>query len=357
MKWIFALSIIFSVFKAQAGERYEFYNGVRQMGMGGASIAVVNDETALILNPAGLGKLRDYILTVADPEVDFGQNIERIAGTKFTQTINPQESLNMLNDGQQNKHLHSRAQIFPSLVVPNFGIGVFGKYSLDGEVNSATSIYDLNYFNDYAVVLGFNFRFFDGRIKLGFNTRIINRIEIREEIASTATDVTVDNYADEGIGVASDVGLILSAPWDWLPTFAAVWRDAGDTSYKLRQGLFVKTEEDRRPQTTPQTVDVALALFPISGKRTRWTWTAEYKDILTVGDEDDQMRRLHTGIELNVRDALFIRGGLNQRYWTAGLELSMMNYQLQLASYGEEIGTVDTPREDRRYTLKFSYRF
>ena len=41
---------------------FEFYRGVRQMGMGGASIAVVNDETAPLSNPNGLGRLRDYFL-------------------------------------------------------------------------------------------------------------------------------------------------------------------------------------------------------------------------------------------------------------------------------------------------------
>src|SRR5205085_397590 len=55
-----------------AGERYHFYNGVRQMGMGGASVATVNDETALIANPAALGKLRDYFVTVFDPDLDVG---------------------------------------------------------------------------------------------------------------------------------------------------------------------------------------------------------------------------------------------------------------------------------------------
>ena len=38
---------------------------------GGAGIAVVNDETAMLINPAGLGKLRDYIFTIADPEIEI----------------------------------------------------------------------------------------------------------------------------------------------------------------------------------------------------------------------------------------------------------------------------------------------
>ena len=68
-------------------------------------------------------------------------------------------------------------------------------------------------------------------------------------------------------------------------------------------------------------------------------------------------RRYHAGIEFNFADAVFLRGGYNQRYWTYGLEFSMGNYQFQAASYGEEVGTVDAPKEERHYNLKFSYRF
>ncbi len=53
-----------------AQERYETYNGVRMLGMGGAGVATVNDETALLVNPAALGKLRDVFVTIVDPEVD-----------------------------------------------------------------------------------------------------------------------------------------------------------------------------------------------------------------------------------------------------------------------------------------------
>jgi hypothetical protein len=48
---------------------------------------------------------------------------------------------------------------------------------------------------------------------------------------------------------------------------------------------------------------------------------------------------------------------MNQGYWTAGLELAVYNYQMQFATYGEEIGTKDTTKEDRRYVAKFSWRF
>ena len=60
---------------------------------------------------------------------------------------------------------------------------------------------------------------------------------------------------------------------------------------------------------------------------------------------------------MNFSDAFFFRAGMNQRYWTSGLEFDMLNYQLQAATYGEEIGTATAHKEDRRYTLKFVIRF
>src|SRR5690606_14155026 len=115
---------------------------------------------------------------------------------------------------------------------------------------------------------GFNFRIFNGRIKLGVNARGINRVESRRTdipVNSTGLDfesiVGTETVAREGFGIASDVGLILTAPWTFLPTLALVYRDVGNTSYNLNTGMFYATTE--RPETTPATLDAAVALFPI----------------------------------------------------------------------------------------------
>ena len=79
--------------------------------------------------------------------------------------------------------------------------------------------------------------------------------------------------------------------------------------------------------------------------------------MLNVSEEEDSMKRIHTGAELNLSDVFFVRAGMHQRYYTAGLEFATAFYQLQAATYGEEIGTVSEPREDRRYVLKFALRF
>lgn len=358
--WMKLLSVLlvllsFQVLNVNAAERHEFYNGVRSLGMGGVSAAVVNDETALLANPAGLGKLRDYFVTVADPEIELNGRTQVMVGTNLTQFMDPQAVLDLLNQNLAER-FHQKLQLFPSFVVQNFGIGLYGNYVTDAYVDAGQTNYELYYRNDMAFVMGFNFRIWDGRIKLGMNLKAVNRILIdRTDISPASTGLSLNGLASEGLGVGSDVGLIMSAPWKWLPTLAFVYHDVGGTSYNLTNGMFLNTST--RPPTELATLDAAIALYPIMGKSTRTTFSVELKDALSETDTEDINRRLHYGIEFNFSDALFLRGGMNQNYWTAGAEIAMFNYQIQLATYGEEVGTAATPQEDRRYIFKFAYRF
>jgi hypothetical protein len=340
---------------AVAAERYEFYRGIRTLGMGGASVAVVNDETALLVNPAALGKLRDYYITIFDPELELGSQTYSVAGTDSINLNNPQKALTKANL-HPDKNMHDRYQLFPSVVVPNFGFGLFGKYETDARLNSTTNKFEYNYVNDYAAVFGVDFRLFNGIIKLGANARAVNHsVAQKTDIDPTSTNLTLNSMLSEGMGVASDAGIIITAPVAYLPTLAATYRDVGRTTYNYRGGMLHTTSTT--PDSTPSTLDGAVSISPILGKRMRSTWTVQYSDAMDAYQEKDTTRRIHGGFELNYADALFLRGGWNQRYWTAGVELSIVNYQFQAASYGEDIGVVGAPIEDRRYVVKFAFRF
>jgi len=338
---------------AKMNETYEFYNGIREMGMGGATVAVVNDETALILNPAALGKLRDSYFTVFDPEIHGDSTAGRVYNADGYKT-NPQALLDNLKT-RPDKHHNASAYLFPSFVVPNFGVGLLGTYNYDAQVNSTGNTFDMRYRNDYAFILGYNFKFFDGIIKLGFNAKYINRVEADTTVPASSSGLSWADYVNEGVGISSDIGLILTAPLTYLPSLAVVWRDVGDTDYSFSHGLFF----DNRPypSRTDQTVDVGLSVSPILGKRVRMQISAEVQDVLTLAKEQDKSKRYHAGVEFNIYDRLFIRGGMNQRYWTAGLEVSGFFMQFQAASWGEEIGTPTQHKEDRRYGVKFAIRF
>lgn len=365
LKPITMIVILFSFqYESHAQERREFYNGIRQMGMGGVVVPTVNDETALISNPAGLGRLRAPILTVADPEGDLGAGAAKIltqnSSTDLLAFMDPQILLDKLNSNPD-KYLHASAHLFPSFVTTNFGIGVHGNYTVDGQVVSdpAPAQYQYFYRQDVALILGVNFRLWDGRIKLGFSGRGINRAEVDTSFPASSTGLRLTDMVKEGAGVAGDGGLILTAPWAWLPSVAAVMRDIGGTTFDLNDGFLYTTTQ--RPNYVRSSVDAGFSVSPIFSNSIRMTIGGEVRDVQTLGDEVDKMKRYHVGAELNIADTLFLRGGMNQRYWTAGLEFSMNLIQFQVASYGEEVGistsTEVKTKEDRRYMGKVSIRF
>lgn len=356
--WIALIQTVLLIafaFDVNAQERRSFYSGARCQAMGGACIAVTNDETALLVNPAGLGKLRDFYGTIFDPELEFGYQTQGFYSEKSFSNPYSLEDIKDALDKKRSAYYHAKAQVFPSFVGRNFGIGLYGNYLLDAEMSGDGSTINTYYRNDLAFVLGFNFRFFDGRVKLGFNTKLINRIEVDNPTLSSTGPLNYSAIASEGLGLSTDVGLILTAPWTFLPTLSAVVRDVGGTSFDQANGIRMSTTT--RPNLVKQDVDVAAALFPIHTNYVRSSWTVEYRGLLTSQDEPDKAKLIHAGLEFNFGDVFFLRGGYNQRYWTAGMELASERFQWQVATYGEEVGTVDTPKEDRRYTFKFAFRF
>jgi len=365
MKWILYTPILagflFTSY-SYAQERIEFYNGVRGLGMGDASIATVNDETALALNPAALGKLRDFYGTIFDPEIELGQKAMSLYNASsysqpFTLSNVAPSVIAVPGD-----FFHSRGQVFPSFVAKNFGIGILQKYNLNLEADATGATLNTFYRDDMAILLGYNFRFWDGRIKLGFTGKIVSRIEISDPaLAATGPldlpTLGTNGIAKEGVGIGGDVGLILAAPWATIPTLSMVVRDVGNTSYTSSPGTRLSTSTVR-PDMSTQDLDVGIAMFPIHRNNVRSVWTIEYRNVLTASSETDKAKLIHAGMEFNFGDVFFLRAGYNQRYVTGGFELSSERFQFQLATYGEEIGSsATTTREDRRYVLKMGFRF
>ncbi len=345
---------------SHAAELREFYNSIRGLSMGDTNVVTANDETALAHNPAGLGKLRDFYGTLFDPELDISNNAQSIYRTKaFTEPTDipsVRDSLILSPD----TYYHARAQIFPSFVAKNFGIGILAKRTLNAKINTAKTEMETFYRDDLALLLGYNFRFWGGRIKLGFTGKLISRIEVNEPALDPNGDVSLSNlattgYAKEGVGIGGDVGLILTAPWDYLPSIGAVARDVGGTSFDKSYNSRMTTIT--RPTPVTQDLDAGMSVSPILSNRIRSVISVEYRNIMSTKDIDDPAKQYHAGAEINFGDVFFLRAGYNQRYWTGGLELASEHFQIQLGSYGEEVGTALVPVEDRRYALKLAFRF
>jgi len=338
-----------------ANEYYPFFRGIRAEGMGNAGIAVVDDETSLFINPAGLGKIRGPYFSIFNAQAEMNQTTQGAIPNNSgdaTAFMSPTEALDLAVKNP-NQHIHSEAQTLPAFVTTNFGIGVYGRYSVDAQVTSATNSVQMNYFNDYGAELGYCLRLFSGRLKIGATGKIINRVYVNQTFPVTA-NLSLPNIAQEGTGAGLDASVMLSAPWLWLPSITAVVHDVGGTNFTLGNGIFYKTGVN--PPNQAQEINAGFGLFPIFTPRSRASITAEWDDIMTA-QPLDVWRSFHAGVELNFNDVFFIRGGVNEHYWTAGLEFVVGHNQLQLASYGEEIGTAPQEVEDRRYVVQYGFRF
>lgn len=343
--------LIFLLFFSTVAQA-DFYQGIRQMGMGGAAIAVVNDETALLLNPIGLGRLRVPYVTLIDPEVTTSSSSVSSVQKLLLDSTNVKEIYNELG-GHTDQRYFMRTQIFPSYADRNYGFGFLFRDEITANRSSSTQQLDLNYTSDWVGTLGFNKSFMGGVFKIGGAARWIDRVQYVGLLDPTTQGLNMKRVAYEGTGLAADLGLSLSSPTDWLPTLSVMIKDIGDTSFTMGHGMrnYLTT---RDPQKVPMAVDVAAALFPIWTNSTRGTFTVEYDNVLVQGDF---IRKFHSGIEINVADQFYFRTGYNRGYFTGGFEWNTLFFQLQLAYYGEEVGTDANPIKEERYALKTTFRF
>lgn len=332
----------------------DFYQGVRQMGMGGAAIAVVNDETSLLLNPNGLARLREPYITLIDIEATSRLNHTNEIGSLGFGAIDPEEIYNELSD-TLDKDYFFRAQTFPSFANRGYGFGVLGRYEVRARRSSVDQSLNLNYTSDWVGVAGYNHSFWGGIVKIGATGKLIDRVEFNGVVPS-AQSKNPDNLTSEGMGLGVDVGVTLSSPTDLLPTVSLVARDIGDTSFTMSDGLRDQPNSPV-PGKIPFSLDAAVAIFPIMSRDMRGTFTVEMDDLLKNGPFEDAVRRLHAGMEVNYMDAWFFRAGYNRGYITGGFEWATQFTQLQLAYYGEEIGTDVNPVKEERVTVKLIFRF
>jgi hypothetical protein len=85
-------------------------------------------------------------------------------------------------------------------------------------------------------------------------------------------------------------------------------------------------------------------------------------DMRDIGHPNWSLKKgSHVGMELYWKMYNWWKGhwaaGLNQGYWTAGFGARFAWFQIDLASWGEEVGTDSTPHEDRRYIVEMALDF
>lgn len=206
------------------------------------------------------------------------------------------------------------------------------------------------------------------RLSAGVTAKAIHRIYggtavSAGELAGGAEIFNQDD-GDEGLTIDADVGFLYdpqlpeSGFFSLLavakPTFAFVIRNILD--YGFSTNLHLLDDDSGEPPKLGRRFDFGskwdLPDF--------WVFDPHMSvDIRDVGHENwTFMKGLHIGAELYWKMASWWKGswsvGLNQGYLSAGIGARLAWFQIDFSTWGEEVGTQDVSKENRRYMLELS---
>ncbi len=325
----------------------------RSLAMGNTGIASANDSSALFYNPAVLANVEGWWFDYGTWTAEGTQEITpEDAGLIMISTAYPyinREGLSETNKARflavEDAYLRGSAGLTLTVNIMSEGLTVAGTYVIE---NSIASLDEGNYIYQRDDVI----RKYGLSIPIGLGQFVVGlaRSDITRKTALEASTDTITNWGDEETGTGYDVGFLFRMANKARITWGLVAYNAGGTE-------FGSLEDNKVEQTYGFGVSMNhdLGIFRI----------VPAIDVRNIGSHLDKQNTLHAGIEIGMfpnstgGSYLSYRVGYNQGYTTSGLELNLFNRYIILgwANYGEEIGTAEEPKENRRTIYYFNLAF
>jgi hypothetical protein len=349
--------IIFSFFKiARADRLYEFYRGVRAMGLGNAYTAIADDSDALFYNPAGLAHNKTVRFELLNPKLETSADNLTLY-KNFTNGITA-DAIN----STFGKHISLGGSVFPSVWLPNFALGYY--YGLSTQIIALNQTFpeiQANYYFDKGIITGFGFETRGFKkfhyLRYGLNFKYLQRQSANETIpvvsvvsGSTTQFKNLRKGPATGYGVGLGLQYEISLSKDENFILGTSWNDIGDTSFgsqlsptgvaPIRNNLSVGASYIR--PFSKKNLDSRDSLsFNIEGRH-------------LLERNIDPRLKMHFGSEF--RYSLFrFDVGLNQATnISAGVGVDLFLLEISAATYGVENLSISGVDRERRYMLQIT---
>lgn len=326
-----------------AAELYEYNRPVRALGMGNVYLNFVKDTDAPTVNPAALGFISGISVEMAN--IGLGIN-----GMDTVKNFQNSSSISGASDYDKffGKSIWLGANARLAIAMPNFGLSAYG----DGKVsmilrNTAFPNMDLNFFNDYGVVVA-------GAVpiapltSLGLGFKRINRWGGYQTIglstiAAGSSAALQNEFENKGVGYGTDVALMTKIPGILSPSFSVVWQDVGSTA-------FTKTTGNDAPPRIKDNLQAGVGLvLDLPGLNV--SGGAEYRHINDTGVQIG--KKLHTGLEVGL-PLIDLRTGSSQGYTTYGAGISFLFLNIDAAMFKVEKGEYPGQTTEDRILISLS---
>ncbi len=382
MRFIFIFLAVsyFGVRPSWAGQAmyygiHQQFMSTRAMGMGNAHVAVADDENAIFYNPAGTLRstkrtMNFFIKGGGNPDIpDFMDEIKTAQDD-----TNSSQAIGNLLASKYGEHYSLRA---PSLgfiwATPKWSLAFIpadatvemGLHQAVGPAINLVAYQDTT----LAYSRAWNIKKMNyGRLDMGATAKLIYRGHLDKivDIASIQNDKIIEAAeSNEGMTLDFDWGMLWQAPeyssgfWSvFQPTLGLNVRNVLDYGYFSNLGLY-SDDKNGDPDKLHRVVDLGTA-FKLPKW---WLWSTQIaidvRDILHPNWTVE--KGIHAGLEFNWEMFSWWKGGwrvgMNQTYLTAGFSGQLWIFKLDLATFGREIGTKSTKKEDRVYMLTASLDF
>ncbi|MBX3021727.1 MAG: hypothetical protein KF799_08640 [Bdellovibrionales bacterium] len=360
---------------------HQEYISTRASGMGNAFTAGADDFSAIFYNPAMLalrneGHLRMFARAGLGPEsLKLFKEIEDVK--KVPDADQPQAYTDLITS-HYGDHFNYRLPTAGAVWArPGWGIALIPvDLSLDLSIHRQIGpMVNVNMYQDSTLAVAYarKMNWWGKRHETSWGATIksIHRIHVGEAISAgqlaNGSTVWDKSHANEGLTFDLDLGYWWRPPvpqsgmFKFLkhmePSFAFVVRNAVD--YGFKQNFHLMDKNSGEPPKLQRRFDFG-SKWDLPKV---WVFDPHFAlDVRDVGHPNWTPKKgIHAGAELYWKMYNWWKGhwavGLNQGYWTAGFGARMAIFQLDIATYGEEVGTPSVPIESRRYMLEAALDF
>jgi len=350
------------------------FSSAREKSMGGRHVALADDYSVLLANPAGLTEV-PRVFSAADLGIQAIGPVFDMANFATGGVFTKASITDFL--AKNNYKLYAGLDLTGPLAFGytggGLGFGLFNKTRAIVNVASANSI-GVKAEEDLMLSGGYAFRFELGKghaLSAGVAAKgyVFGAVDSKRGIVEAMSIVSDPmSLLNDGFVLTTGIGIDAGLRWSWKEIAAGlVCRDlyspAIVTQYDSPTAFLNAESKGSKSDSLDRGLDFGFEWSPALGRLGEYVNSfvvaLDYRDILDLASALPRNAILNVGLGLEARvlDIITLRGGINEALPSAGLALDLSAFNLSLAAYGTELGLDPGDRPCYNLLVDFDFKY